>query len=261
MTAGGTIIHSLRRSVLFLGLAVFLSHSSKTVHAQRHDVCASDVQCLNEGKCQLVDHAETDVNIDGNIDGDQHRHCVCKPEFGGSRCEKFCPLNCLNGGYCRFNSDKSTMSYHERFDANPLDYSCECFGYFKGTFCEIPYENCSDGRQCFHGGQCTAAKSKKKTACACPEGFSGGNCAVDLSMVKLGRASSSSNKSNRAGPIVAGIFVPIIAIALIYAVVVYRRRRKYSALVGKTVEFDVAELAPRSSGRNSGRQQEWRNII
>jgi hypothetical protein len=262
MTVGGTIhTNSLRRSV-FLGL-VFLSRSSNTVHAQRHDVCASDVQCLNEGKCELVDHAETDVNVDGNIDGDGsnvHRHCVCKSEYGGSRCEKYCPLNCLNGGYCRFhNGDGKVASYHEHVDHNPQHYSCECFGYFSGTFCEIPYENCADGRQCFHGGQCiAAAKSNQKTACACPEGFQGPSCEGDLSVVKVG-ASSSSNR--RTGPVVAGVFVPMILVALVYGAFVYRRRRKYSALVVEKLDFDVAELVPRGSGPSSGHQQQWRNII
>jgi hypothetical protein len=277
MTGGMTIhTNSLRRSIsVFLGLAVVLSHASKTVIAQRHDVCATDVQCLNEGKCQLVDHAETDIDVDGNIDdingSNVHRHCVCPQEFGGSRCEKFCPLNCLNGGYCRFHnqnggdsgSGSSTANYHERFDANPIDYNCECFGPFTGTFCEIPYENCSDGRQCFHGGTCAAAKNNKKTACACPEGFEGGSCAIDLSVSRVGaRGSSSESNRSRAGPIVAGFFIPIIVAALVYAAFVYRRKRKYSALVGQTLEYDASELAPRGSARpSSGRQHEWKNII
>jgi hypothetical protein len=266
---GGTI-----RSI-FLGLVFVLSLTSKTVIAQRHDVCATDVQCLNEGKCQFVDHAESSLDVEGNVDdtdgSNVHRHCVCMAEFGGSRCEKFCPLNCLNGGYCRFynnngkdsNSEATMPSYHERFDANPIDYNCECFGYFTGTFCEIPYENCSDGRQCFHGGTCIAAKkSNKKTTCACPTGFDGGSCANDMSVSKVSARGSVSSKSNRhAGPIVAGVLLPMIVAALVYAAFVYRQKRSYSALVGKTVEYDVAELVPRGTARSSGRQQEWRNII
>jgi hypothetical protein len=271
MTSGtSTNTNSLRRSI-FLGLAVALSQQSKSVNAQRHDVCATDVQCLNEGKCQLVDHAETDksIDVDGNVDdidgSNVHRHCVCQTEFGGSRCEKFCPLNCLNGGYCQFmngaDSKGSSQNYHERFDPNPIDYDCECFGYFTGTFCEIPYENCSDGRQCFHGGTCIAAKNNKRTTCACPEGFQGGSCAIDLSLPRLSARGSSSKSNSKAGPIVAGVFVPLIVAAFVYAAFVYRRRRKYSALVGERLEFDAAELVPRGSGPSSGRQQEWRNII
>jgi hypothetical protein len=283
---GETIITSLRRSA-FLGL-VFLSRS-KTVDAQRHDVCASDVQCLNEGRCQLVDHSLNDVGGDDKGDGSNvHRHCVCKTEFGGSRCEKFCPLNCLNGGYCRFNTDSDMTNYHERFDANPQDYACQCLGYWAGTFCEIPYENCSDGRQCFHGGTCEdrgkVGKSKQKTVCTCPEGFKGRSCEVDLSVKEVGKSSGkssgksagkssssslgyvlaggvTSSSSSRRGPVLAGVFVPMILIAFVYAAFVYRRRRKqYSAIVVRPPA--VAELVPWGSGSSIGHQQaSWKNII
>jgi hypothetical protein len=264
------------KSSVFLGL-VFLSQRSKTIHAQRQDVCASDVQCLNEGRCQLVDHAENDNDVDGS---NLHRHCVCQTEFGGSRCEKYCPLNCLNGGYCRFDGDMT--SWHQRFDDNAQDYACKCLGYFAGTFCEIPYENCSDGRQCFHGGHCQdrVGESNKRTVCACPGGFKGPSCEVDLSVIKAGFENSSSSRdpsqgsspvgensspsrdagqssspTRSTGPVLAGVFVSMIVIAFAAAFVYRRRRRKHFSLVEPP---DVAEFVPRGSG---GHQELWKNII
>jgi hypothetical protein len=252
-------------SSVLLGLVFLLSRHSKTIHAQRQDVCASDVQCLNEGKCQLVDHAENDSDADVLVDGSNlHRHCVCQTEFGGSRCEKYCPLSCLNGGYCRFNGDifhGDMTSWHQRFDADSQDYACKCLGYFEGTFCEIPYENCSDGRQCFHGGHCQdrAGESSNRTVCACPGGFKGPSCEVDLSLINAGENSRgpdpSSSSSRSPGPVLAGVFVSMIVIAFVAAFVYRRRRRMYFALVEPP---DDAGLIPQGSG---GHQELWKNII
>jgi hypothetical protein len=243
---------------VFLWL-LLLSNSLSNTHAQeRHEhVCDADRDCLNEAKCKLVHH-DGNHGSGGGDDGNiyLHRHCVCPPEFGGSRCEKFCPLECLNGGYCRFDGDTARIHQLQFYDTDLDDYMCKCMGYFTGTLCEIPYENCLEGRQCFHGGRCqdedqdedTSGKSNKNTVCACPEGFNGPSCEVDLSKIQVGESSSPAR-----GPVLTGVLVPMIAVAALIAALVHRRRRKNSAL-DKTPEH--VEFVPRGSGH-----QRWLNVI
>jgi hypothetical protein len=100
----------------------------------------------------------------------------------------------------------------------------------------------------------------QKTTAACPAGFDGGSCANDMSVTKVSaRGSASSKSTGHAGPI-AGVLVPMIVAALVYAAVVYRQKRTYSALV-KQSNTMLVELVPGGTAQRSGRQQEWRNIM
>lgn len=135
------------------------------------DTCEKNAHCLNGGICRPADK-----------DDGIHRHCHCQGGFAGSRCEHYCPLDCQNGGYCH-HIKHATPTFGDNQDVNTNDYQCKCLGYFTGSLCEIPFENCSDRKQCFYGGKCRQIRRPTESGgdyigsyCECPTGRHGDAC-------------------------------------------------------------------------------------
>ncbi|CAB9530517.1 neurogenic locus notch homolog protein [Seminavis robusta] len=144
---------------------VFHLQSSSLLVVQANemdDTCNNDTQCENGGVC-----AEPNENH-------SYKYCHCAVGFAGIRCNSFCPLQCQNGGYCRYHQ-MSEPRFQVELDRNPDDYVCQCFGLFEGKYCEIPYMNCGDGTKCYNGGTCLF-RAGAKSVCECPPGFGGEKC-------------------------------------------------------------------------------------
>jgi len=243
LTSRNSFLVRLLVATLCLLLSVRISQ------AQQRNFCRTDTQCLNNGQCVETDHNGTT---------EMHYHCECQKTFGGSRCENFCPLECLNGGYCRYH-DENIINIHQQHDTDAADYACKCLGYFTGTLCEIPYENCSDGSKCLNGGQCTgeAKGGKKKTTatCDCPEGYTAGSsCQIDGSLID---ETPSPSTSSSKGSVLTEIFVPLTTIAFVAALVLYHRRRRYTVL--EPTPPPGSEFVPHRQG--NGNDKEWMNVI
>jgi hypothetical protein len=134
------------------------------------NICTLDSHCLNEGKC-----------IQGN-EWTNYSHCQCQEGFSGSRCSKFCPFDCKNGGYCTVTPEGEMTGLDELSPGgtyDPADYMCECYGRFTGIFCETPYTRCGDAERCYNGGLCLVAKDMMHE-CSCPPGFGGDSCELPL---------------------------------------------------------------------------------
>ena len=168
------------------------AQESLIVSVTDRDLCDNDTQCLNGGVC-------ADPNEQS---GHAHRYCHCAVGYVGDRCNSFCPLDCQNGGYCRYQETAEPSRQYEK-DRNPADYMCHCFGLFEGRHCEIAYMNCGDGTRCYNGGACQQPSTQSigntvgnaRTAagltphtCDCPVGFGGPTCQTVLDILP-----SSSN--------------------------------------------------------------------
>lgn len=142
-------------------------------------VCTMDQHCINGGKCEPAN----DV-----ID---HRHCVCKDGFSGSRCSRYCPLECQNSGYCTIKPKGGALGDREQTPTYHIsDYMCKCPAKFSGDLCEIPYTNCGDQTRCYHGGECLGTLTTTTTTneqddlsvvnepCRCLPGYTGVSCEI-----------------------------------------------------------------------------------
>ena len=156
-------------ATILLSLADAQSSTSTSVKTDRSSiVCDTDAQCQNGGVCADPNEIH------------RHKYCHCAVGFVGARCNSFCPLDCLNGGYCRYQETTEPT----RNDRNPDDYTCQCFGLFEGETCEIAYTNCGDGTKCYNGGVCkveskingNTGETNTMGRCDCPRGFSGPAC-------------------------------------------------------------------------------------
>ena len=138
-------------------------YSGPYLRSFQHDSCKRDAHCLNGGLCK-----ET-----GDAFGS--RECQCLKGFDGARCEHYCPLDCHNGGVCHYkiNNHHQLPAFASKMDTNIEDFACKCRGYFTGNLCEIPYENCSDRKQCLYGGTCRDTHTPEHgrvSHCICPPG-------------------------------------------------------------------------------------------
>jgi hypothetical protein len=212
--------------------------------------CESDDQCLNGGKCR-----------DNSNDTGSFNQCDCVAGYGGNRCENYCPLECEHGGYCRYNGDLSTLNQH---DIQPEDYMCKCLGHYKGTVCEIPYENCGDGGQCFYGGSCRDEEGQA-SSCNCPAGHEGPSCETEVSFPE---ESDNVLPFKAQGRGFNGVFMGIFVVAaLVVTSFVYRRRERYvgygkaskdagSHVIPGRASSDGVQFVPTMSN-----DRRWANVV
>lgn len=146
---------------------LFLCASVRLVHGigADGDKCKMDAHCLNGGSC-----------LPDNEDKLGKKRCFCQEGYSGPRCSRFCPLDCQNGGYCTLIPKGGALGLEEQTPTyDPADYMCKCFGYFKGTLCEIPVVKCGGSGECQNGGTCIDTDAGARE-CRCEEGFSGDSC-------------------------------------------------------------------------------------
>jgi hypothetical protein len=192
-----------------------------------HDVCRSDAQCLNGGRCR------------GGDTFGSYTYCACPSGYGGDRCEDHCPLECLNGGRCIANNNWSSSSGTEKKTA--ATYHCKCLGLFTGSVCSLSYVNCSDGNRCYNGGMCLAARASSlppstatattttttttsATTCACPDGYVGPTCRTSTTTTSLVDAAVAAGSLSST---VLALSAAVAAMGLVVGVVVaFRARRR-----------------------------------
>lgn len=217
--------------------------SEERQQRQQHRTCLYDAQCLNGGKCILHDYGDEGSFL----------QCQCVQGYNGTRCEHYCPLVCQHGGVChhsraaRWKGDSPTSELHESSDhlingtvantstvpgIHDTDYSCKCMGYFTGKYCEIPYENCPDGSQCWNGGLCQVQTGDARISCVCPEGYSGQRCenATGARMsVPSGYSPKELSSSGRQKWIVTlWTLLCSICLILVSMILMHRRQKKHT---------------------------------
>jgi hypothetical protein len=217
-----------------------------------HDACRSDAQCLNGGTCQIIKPGQMK-----SVVPEEYNYCICRYGYGGQRCESHCPLQCNNGGICH---PKSALTGHsvQLHDSNP--YVCQCLGHFTGMLCDIPYDNCADGTQCYFGGVCREHDTPITiNYCECPDGRSGDACQNELSTTS---ETNSDFFSHEVRYISLGIVLGIVSFFGTGLILMKRRRRRnelrYHA-VQVAEEFNTSELETKNLGSNP--TEKWRNIV
>lgn len=152
--------------------------SSQSPPILKHDSCKTDAMCLNGGLCHVF-HSDSLERKAGGI-SDEYNYCNCRVGYGGQRCESHCPLTCRNGGVCFSKADGVDSGVTVQSDPIHLMstlYACKCMGHWTGTVCDIPYENCADGSQCFNAGRCLQRNVTIAVSyCECPLNFGGIAC-------------------------------------------------------------------------------------
>lgn len=184
--------------------------------------CDRDAQCLHGGVCQQSQLPNSKLVV---------RHCECPENIGGSRCEHFCPLRCQHGGYCRHIN---VSSLHQQEDTNPDNYECKCHGHLTGKECEIPYENCGKGIQCWNGGSC-----RPDTYCDCPEGYGGRQCEI-LGGPQVLRPVETVEQPLRVGAIV----ICILGLFLLLTTTFMYRRWRRNRHTAEPKRYNEVELEP-----------------
>jgi hypothetical protein len=172
------------------------------------DICTIDSHCLNGGNCMPANEVTS------------FKHCHCKDGFSGPRCSRFCPYDCMNGGYCTVTPQGDAIGLQEQTPTyDPEDYMCKCFGHFTGKLCDIPYTNCGDEERCYHGGQCLLGEDMKHK-CSCPGGFTGDSCETTVQ----GLQGEKMTEQGRKTMLVSSILVVILGAGLV--LIVQRQRSK-----------------------------------
>ena len=158
--------------LLIMASSSVIASSSNTDNSEQDnnphvDLCSNDDQCLNGGSCQEANSVIP------------HRHCLCTSGFSGPACERFCPLDCKNEGYCHVapTGGASGLLIDQGRVFDPEDYSCKCVGYFTGVLCEIPYKRCGDSERCYNDGECVLGEDMRHR-CNCKHGYSGDSCEI-----------------------------------------------------------------------------------
>jgi hypothetical protein len=221
-----------------------------------HDACRSDAQCLNGGSCRIVKPGQMKSAIQ-----DEHNYCICRYGFGGQRCESHCPLQCQNGGICH---PKSASTGHSVKLNDPSPYVCQCLGHFTGMLCDIPYDNCADGTQCYYGGVCRERDQPiTVNFCDCPANRTGDACenvaSTTLEMTSVHRAFTSDEIKY----ISLGIVLGVVSFFVTGLILMRRRRRRnelrYHAVLASE-DFHKCELETKEI-RSSSPSEKWRNVV
>lgn len=230
-----------------------LPQTTTAIPPLHHDVCRSDPQCLNGGTCVVFKPGQLKSGID-----DEYNYCKCINGYGGQRCEAHCPLQCQNGGICHPKS----AAYGSVNINDPNPFVCQCLGHFTGTVCDIPYENCADGSQCFYGGVC---RDKGETIpvndCECPPTRDGVGCQNEISTVQIEQEHRIRNNTAISLKYVSlGVVIAIILFFGIGLIMMRRRRRRnerrYHAI--QTSDDFQNGIEARDLKR---KQEQWRNVV
>lgn len=187
--------------------------SDHSLHTEK-GFCNDDSDC-NGGKCQLAEH------------GVQHKHCYCPDYYSGNRCERYCPLQCQNGGLCivtPLGGVEDLVDDYYGYDED--EYTCKCFGHYFGPLCEIPYKVCGKAERCFNGGKCIYDRNDLKHKCKCRDGYGGDDCKtiVETPIVKKNDSSE--------------ITTILVLLFLLGAILTYLLKRKRSANIPDFVSLE-----------------------
>ena len=230
-----------------------LSQTTTAIPPLPHDACRSDPQCLNGGTCVVFKPGQLKSGIN-----DEYNYCKCLDGFGGLRCEAHCPLQCQNGGICH---PKSAVNGPVRMN-DPNPFVCQCLGHFTGTVCDIPYENCADGSQCFYGGVCHEKEGAVPVNyCDCPPSRDGMGCQNEISTVPIDTEHQVRSKTAVTLKYLSlGIVIAIVLFFGLGLIMMRRRRRRnerrYHAIQASD-DFNNG-IEARNIKNN---QEKWRNVV
>lgn len=127
------------------------------------------------GSSSIVNCSDLNACSNGQCQTGPPDHCICNDGFhlNNSKCLPKSPCDykpCLHGD-CVFVSDETSPSR--------MDFICNCFPGWNGTFCEINTHGCSTYKECKNGGTCfymNGTLPGRYGVCLCPEGFNGSFC-------------------------------------------------------------------------------------
>jgi hypothetical protein len=229
-----------------------LSQTTTAIPPLPHDACRSDAQCLNGGICTIFKPGQIKSEIN-----DEYNYCTCQNGYGGKRCESYCPFQCQHGGICHPKS--AVYGTVKVNDPNP--YVCQCLGHFTGSICDIPYENCADGSQCFYGGVCSVRDDIiPVNYCVCPPLREGLSCENEILTPPLDPESVQAKNVLLIRYVSLGIVIAITLFLGIGLVMMRRRRRRnerrYHA-IQVSDEFQNGIEAKEVKRK----QEKWRNIV
>lgn len=219
-----------------------------------HDSCESDAQCLNGGRCHLYKPGQIRSGADN-----EYNYCACHEGFGGLRCEAYCPLQCLNGGLC--HAQQPPGGANPALHSYSKSYSCKCLGHWTGAVCDMPYENCVDGSQCYNGGKCSQRNVTITVSfCECPAGLGGVACQDEVAVQE---PEEGVFTKPQATSLSLGIVLAVTGtVGLAFIFVRRRMRRRRLGMTYATVQ--PAEDCPNEvEAPNPGLQQneKWRNVV
>ena len=148
------------------------------------DISACLLNCSNNGFCQP--------------DGKSGFYCECFKNFTELTCNRdmrFCSkLQCLHNGTCNDIIDKEKKIY---------SFNCTCSFPFFGQRCENKIDLCKD-KQCSRQGLCKIVNNTFPF-CQCFNGYSGDNCEIEETRIKVVKA--VSNTSAIVSLVVIGCFI------------------------------------------------------
>ena len=138
-------------------------------------ICDTDSDCINGGICMTAARQQAEHSGDITHSNDVlPSYCACAAGYTGEVCQTFCPLQCINGGTCELAVDAHASS------ALSTDARCNCRPGFKGSLCEIQYDQCPDGKQCQNGATCFRSDATDDEIdvfeCRCPITHDGEVC-------------------------------------------------------------------------------------
>jgi cell division protein FtsL len=238
-----------------------------------HDVCRTNAQCLHGGVCHVVHDEETSPHRSSSLSQvattSKYNYCTCHAGYGGQRCESYCPLRCQNGGVCHAKassssgssfSGASTSSKEAADPTHSTTYSCQCMGRWAGTICDVPYENCFDGSQCFNGGHCRVRNETITVSfCDCPTSWGGVACQQKVTSPLPSKAQQSSVWSDDLVTY-GSLAIVLLATGVVSALFLVLRRRSRTASY-KTVQIsDTAENEETMKAEPS-KEERWRNVV
>jgi hypothetical protein len=231
-----------------------LAETTTAIPPLPHDMCRTDAQCLHGGTCTIFKPGQIKSGID-----DEYNYCTCQNGYGGHRCEVYCPLQCKNGGLCHPKS--AFFGTVKINDQNP--FLCQCLGHYTGMICDIPYENCADGSQCYYGGLCREREEAiTVNYCECPPSREGVSCQNDVS----GDQTHSDIPSQRASTTLQIKYISlgiVLAMTLFFGVglVLMRQRRRRNERRYHAIQASEDYQSGIETKRLRTKQEKWRNIV
>lgn len=107
--------------------------------------------------------------------------CICKPGWGGAKCEDDID-ECVEQGFCK--NGGSCENEQGGFD-------CDCAKGWTGDNCELDVDECLDS-PCSNGGSCT--NTDGDFICECATGWTGATCEEDINECEVSDPCMKSNQ-------------------------------------------------------------------